>query len=468
MDGSGAPLSGMSALDRFERIGSWSVPGFRRRQCGVVSHDRNGTELRVVCIPEEGEDVEYHTGGAGRRAATIRGIVETGEHVVLDECVERRAVMVPITFPGERWQGGFIQHPSPPPGEECEQAGAGGGAAAEEESPSIMIKSWYAARRMYASEAPIPDRPEFSSMWASFTSLYTWLDDCVIDADLEVHDAVTITFSPPKDRRVRVSDDLTLEIRHGYGMPLGGPEQARFMLPRRARVEFSASRERELEWLYYNAWKFAGFLMMATPHPVQPEALQGRAGGRRCGIFPGYATYGPAVDSGRRAMYFTYQQIKDGFEEAIAGWYGMYEKYGDSMDIYFRTRLEGGGLPAEARFLRIMQALEAFYRAGHPGEEPGMEEMLAAVAGESGGIIEGDRWEGKFASEAADSCHVLSRGILQKRMRGIPWGHDLLRTTERAEVLAYGCYLGRMALDEEIKRGIVGRKREEASDLHYR
>ena len=89
MDGSGASLSGMSALDSFERIGSWSVPGFRRRQCGGVSHDRNGTE---------------------------------------------------------------------------------------------------------------------------------------IDANLEMHDAVTITFSPPKDRRAPVSNDLTLEMRHEYGMPLG-PEQ---------------------------------------------------------------------------------------------------------------------------------------------------------------------------------------------------------------------------------------------------
>ena len=92
MDGSGAPLSSMSAPDSFERIGSWSVPGFRRQQCGVVSHDRNGTE---------------------------------------------------------------------------------------------------------------------------------------IDADLEMHDAVTIMFSPPKDRRAPVSDDLALKIRHEYGMPLGPVQPGR-------------------------------------------------------------------------------------------------------------------------------------------------------------------------------------------------------------------------------------------------
>ena len=49
-------------------------------------------------------------------------------------------------------------------------------------------------------------------------------DGIEINADLEMHDAVTITFSPPKDRRAPVSNDLTLEMRHEYGMPLG-PEQ---------------------------------------------------------------------------------------------------------------------------------------------------------------------------------------------------------------------------------------------------
>lgn len=447
-----APLSGMSVLDSFEKIGSWEVPGFRHRQCGVVSHDRNETALRVVCIPEEGDDIKAHVDRSWYCVATIRGIAETGEHVVLDECFEHKAITIPITAPGghrQAWTGS---------GEEGEEVKKG--------SPSIIIKSEYTVKRMYASEAPIPDKPTFSSMKASFTDLYSWLDHHTIDADLGKPDTVTITFSPPRDQKVLIGDDLTLELRHGYSMPLR-PEREEFKLSRKASVEFSTSRECEPGWLYESARRFANFMMMGSAYPVQPETLQGRAGDRRCSIFPNYTTYEYAGSRGRRSMYFTYQQARDRFEEVVAGWYGMYERYGVSMDIYFRTRLEWGNLTAEAGFLRIMQALEAFYRARYPDREVKLEEMLTALAGESGGIIGGDEEGRRFASEAANARNSLSHGFLQKRQEYIPNGHEFLRMTARAEMLAYGCYLGLMALDEEVKRGIVSRRREEEEGVRY-
>ena len=93
-----------------------------------------------------------------------------------------------------------------------------------------------------------------------------------IDADLEMHDAVTITFSPPKDRRAPVSDDLALEIRHEYGMPLGPKEPGRSQVAGSGvfdelrRLSESLNEEEEEEQQHGTV---AGHLVVAEPGEIK-------------------------------------------------------------------------------------------------------------------------------------------------------------------------------------------------------
>lgn len=429
-----APVSKRSVFDAFDLIGMWELPGRDGLQSGRISCAKNDIVLTVMAPADVITAFQKMSDSTLETLTGIRGIIETGEYVFLDKCVG--------------FNSQFIMNLSEPRPDHVGNKIPGGASA--------IRKTTYRAKAMYVSKAPVPSRPTSTTLSVSYTSLFTWLNDYAIKTDIG-NESTTITFVPPKQRKVALPNGLSLTLSHGHTIPLGIPKKE-FVLPQSASVIFESPSPVEIDWFHPHIVAFANFLMMATRLPVQPEAYAMWQDENSVIAFPEYLIHpSPVREENLFEMHFNYRQIAPFFDDVIKHWFIMSKKYEKSMNLYFHARLVGGAQDAEVRFLRLAQALEAFYRAKYPEvKKIEISRMLECIVRELPyNIFLGEADKASFIAGVSDARNYFSHGFLPNKEQAVPKGGDLFKMTERAEVLLYGSYLRELEIGDELKAGII-------------
>ena len=447
------PASKLTVFDSVDRLGMWSLPGRASPLCGKVEYDQDdGARLRVmehagaIALLQKGLD------GTQERLPAIRGVLETGEHVLLDECSELAKNIYTVQ----------------------EKAGAAPGGEEIPAGTTSVANTTYMARQMYMSRAPVPDRPKFARMSVSYTSLFTWLNDYSISTKLNEDMSATITFTPPVERRTTLSDDLSVTILHGHSVRISGAPRKEFRLPQSAAIMFETPQPVGIDWFYPHVSIFANFLMMGTGVPVQPEAFRMPYNDDTVTVFPSYRTHAGLDREGDLfKMHFNYQEIAGAFDRAITSWFSMHEKYSKSMDIYFQTRLDDPMLTMDIKFIRLVQGLEAFHRAKYPdkyskGERTTIREAVGGLVSDLPYEVFGNKLtKSDFLSTVATTRNYFSHGFIRDREQDMPGHARLAHMIQRSDLLLYGCYLDGLDIDGGLKRGIMEKKLRYADQLVF-
>ena len=429
-----APVSEGSVWNAFDLIGAWELPGLNGQHSGRLSYSKNNITLTTIESSNVEAAFQKMSCQVPETIASMRGVIETGEYVLLDGCLSAGSKFIMNQSKSRMGQEG-----NKIPG-----------------GVTTIKREVYRAKAMYVSKAPVSNRPMSTTISVSYTNLFTWLNDYAIKTDIG-NESTTITFVPPKQRKVTLPNGLSLTLSHGHTIPLGIPKKE-FVLPQSASVVFESPSPVEIDWFRPHIVAFANFLMMTTKLPVQPEAYVMRQGENAVMVFPGYLIHpSPVREENLFEMHFNYQQIAPFFDDVIKHWFTMSKKYEKSMSLYFQARLVGGSQDAEVRFLRLAQALEAFYRAKHP-EVKKMEisRMLECIVRElSYDIFPDETDKATFIAGVSDARNYFSHGFLPNKEQAVPKGGDLFKMTERAEVLLYGSYLRELEIGDELKAGIM-------------
>lgn len=439
-------VSERSVFDAVDLIGMWELPGRDGLLSGRISYAKNDIMLTVMEPADVITAFQKMSDPTLEKLASIRGVIETGEYVFLDRC---------FGFSSQ-----FIMNQSEPRLDHLGNKILGG--------VSTIKKTTYVAKAMYVSKAAIPSRPTSTTLSVSYTSLFTWLNDYAIKTDIG-NESTTITFVPPKQRKVALPNGLSLTLSHGHTIPLATPKKE-FVLPQSASVIFESPSPVEIDWFHSHIVAFANFLMMATKLPVQPEAYAMWQGKNSVVVFPEYLIHpSPVREENLLRMHFNYQQIAPSFDNAIKHWFLMSKKYEKSMNLYFQTRVVGEAQDAEVRFLRLAQALEAFYRAKYPEvKKTEISRMLESIVCELPyDIFPSEADKTSFISGASDARNYFSHGFLPNKEQSMPKGSDLYKMTKRAEVLLYGSYLHELEIGDDLKASIMKKMVGRVNSIEY-
>lgn len=445
--------SKLTVFDSVDRLGMWSLPGCTSPLCGKVEYDPDRkARLRVIEYADVTASLQMGLDGSQVRIQSIRGVLDTGEHVLLDECFEHAKQIYTVQ----------------------RQASAAPGDDEIPASTTSVANTTYIAKQMYVSKAPVPDRPKFARISVSYTSLFTWLNDYSISTKFNEDMSATITFTPPEERRIALSGDLSVTILHGYDISCGGAPRKEFRLPQSAAIMFETPQSAGIEWFYPHVRTFANFLMMGTGRPVQPEAFRMPYSDDTVTVFPSYKTHAGLDREGSIfKMHFNYQEIAGAFDRAIVSWFAMHEKYSKSMDIYFQARLDDPMLTMDIKFIRLVQGLEAFHRAKHPdkhskGEHTPIREAMEELVGDLPYCIFGKKLtKSDFLSTVTTARNYFSHGFIRDSEREMPDYVRLAYTIQRLDMLLCGCYLNELDIDSGLKRGIMEKKLRYADQLEF-
>lgn len=445
--------SKLTVFDNVDRLGMWFLPGCTSPLCGKVKYDPDRkASLHVMEHADVIASLQMGLDGTQAKVQSIRGVLDTGEHVLLDECFEHAKQIYTVQ-----------RQASAAPGGEEIPAGT-----------TSVTNTTYIAKQMYVSKAPVPDRPKFTRISVSYTSLFTWLNDYSISTKFNEDMSATITFTPPEERRTALSDDLSVTILHGYSIRCSGAPRKEFRLPQYAAIMFETPHPTGIEWFYPHVRTFANFLMMGTGGPAQPEAFRIPYSDDTVTVFPSYKTHAGLDREGSIfKMHFNYQEIAGTFDRAIASWFAMHEKYSKSMDIYFQARLDDPMLTMDIKFIRLVQGLEAFHRAKHPDrhserEHTPIREAMKELVGDLPYYIFGKKLtKSDFLSTVPTARNYFSHGFIRDNEQDMPDYVRLAHTIQRSDMLLYGCYLNELDIDIGLKCGIMEKRLRYADQLEF-
>ena len=270
----------------------------------------------------------------------IRGILESGEHVLLSRCVPVRAYSVNLVW------NVFLRV-------SCMFAG--------DVRPSIPIKG---------NRISIP-----------YTSLYTWLWPETIGnfkENIEENTGVSgmsFTHTPPKNITIEFSNGFSLEFNYGHEISIPAVIKD-FTIQQSASVALRSKSTLDLNILRSRIAPFRNFLMIATNTRVQPKSLSMQISDSMFTVFSDYNFY-DGIDEEQEItkMNFNYHQIKNNFEKVLKQWFEYHLKYEEALNLYFAAKLDFPLLPLTITFLRIVQSLEALHRIKY-GEEMDLKARL--------------------------------------------------------------------------------------------
>ena len=293
-------VSKMSIFDDFECIGQWDVPALGSGLCGRLIHDKNGISLEVMSVPEKRDALlRLALGtedGSPCTAPYIRGVTETGEHVVLGKCAESSREL-------RSFDTGPNDAPAASPG--------------IKDAPGV-VTARYGALSMHASRAPLPDSPSFEHMSVTYTSLSQWLGRNRAHVKPGDGASLSITIDMPDDCEARISDELLLQVSRTESAEKNLLRHDAYAIHRSESIRFVSPSPRTPSWFYGHARTFRNFLMMSTRYPVHAETFRSALDGHDVGVLPVYIGLAkPGDDNNIRNMYFDYQLVKETFGRTV-------------------------------------------------------------------------------------------------------------------------------------------------------
>ena len=422
-------LSDAHVMDNFERIGMWNFPDFKCTVAGLIKyHKGQNITLDLIFSHDNTEHVDIlkkinprnHVQGSTNtipKIDHIRGILESGEHVLLDDCMLVNQYYV-----------------------------------------NQVSRTSYRVSRMISGNVMPNNNVEGNRISIPYTSLYTWLLPETIDQYEDLKNCTTsFTHTPPENLKVAISNGLSLEINYGHSFSIHIPVKD-FTILQSASVALVLKNMLDLDRLYDKMQYFRNFLMLATDTRIQPKSIRMHNTNNAFTIFWNRRFYDDIEEEQDiTKMNFNYRQIEQDFGRIIKQWFKYCKLYAKSLDLYFESKLDFPLLPINITFLRLAQSLEALHRLKY-NEEMELKKRLTDLIDTSYDIFKNQASRDKFVNQVSDVRHYFSHGYLKNKQNAIPSDDELIRIIYRLDLLMFACIIMDSGLPGKLKCNVIKNK----------
>lgn len=349
----------------------------------------------------------------------------------------------------------------------------------------LVIAATYRVHAMFVGEDAL-DAEEFDGIVVRFAKLLEWTDQRAVtmtDQDLDACKA-SFEYKSPRALKAALDDEATLQIRFPYAFAFPGVPAANFSLPQSAEAVIRTKSPASLDSLYRKALWFNRLIVLVSSARMPLTSVSLQAAGGTFGMFGKYVNF----DATDKVDYFDfssrYAEIGGHFESMVGGWFAFYERYEKSLDLYFETWTRGYRVDLDIRFLRVVRSLEAFHRAkfGSAGQaaEPDLQESDSAQTAARSGeklklriglekrledlleipyeILEPGIDKKQFAQSIQDIRNYHSHGLIEEKKKDMPEVKDLIRYTNRLEILMHANMIHELSIPGDLKGKIMARK----------
>ena len=222
------------------------------------------------------------------------------------------------------------------------------------------------------------EEPEFWKFTFSLEQFDKWLDITGIHVDSEDSlESGQIEFNRPDAIRHSITEDLSLEFGFlmSYQIPFL-PNITEVTVVQNESISLVTKEPKSIEYFKSITLKLCYFWSLALDQVVSiqyvtafaNEVVQGVRGDRRPSAQV-YGNLGPWTESKATVRWpsilFKYSQTEDYLPKYLANWIQSYEVLEPALNLYWAGRLDDS-LPADVRFLQLVQGIEVMHRRMHP------------------------------------------------------------------------------------------------------
>ena len=429
-------LAEMSIQDSFEKTGMWRLSGSASMVCGKIMYDRtHGIRLQIILFLDDTNSLDmmnlFHKPDPDlRQIQYIRGILETGESVLLDKC---KVINLHQT--------------------------------------RTITKLTYRVLRMFVGSNMPCDDLKFDKMLVRYTSLYTWLAPNTIDStigDETMSGVMAFTHTPPKDIEEFLDDGFSLQINYGHSISSSNIIKD-FIIRQSAAVVLISKKTLATNELYKKIIYFRNFLMLATDTMILEKSVQVAKEGDFVTAFLNHRTFDNVIDEQNfDRMNFSYLDVREEFGDVIRGWFKFSDKYGKATDLYFRTLLEREHFTIEIEFLRIFQSLEAFHKIKFPEKKRSpLRCRLKDILKDTECLLDLGADRDGFAKDIVDARNYYSHGFLHCNEQKSPSWKQTAQMKDRLHMLMFACIIKEMKIAENLKIKIMREKTKRVESYQY-
>ena len=408
----------MTFFDDFEIMGIFQIEAFDNTIFGKITYNKYN-ECRLLIISAAGISLI-------EKLESVRGILETGEQILLEKCIRTHAHL-----------SGSIQRVE------------------------------YIITRMFIGKNLDWNELKFNKLAIQYTSLYSWLNPASIKVNSSSNPNYqsTIEFEAPTNIEIMLSNEFTLQINFGFKKSSAIVNKD-YTIAQSAATVLVSKKPLRYQSIYNKITYIRNFLIIATGTLVQPKTIHiASSNNEFASTFPAYKIYNDIVEEQDfLKLNFNFSQISNDFDTIIKDWFEFSATHQKSLEIYFQTLLDARWLTVEIRFLRIAQALEAVHRID-VSQKGAFEERLKYVFKNSHNINTSDILEEQFITLVKKIRDYYSHGYIDDYQTDMPNMTNLIKIVERLDLLMYGYIINKLRLPDTLKNSIMKKKIENVQKI---
>ena len=210
----------------------------------------------------------------------------------------------------------------------------------------------------------------FQKIYTEIFNLDEWIGISGLDTKNDYkNDTKTIQYKTPDSINVKINDDLDIEIKFSSNHPMRSRFSKELKLSQRTIFSFHSKKYTTLNEFIYLLTKFNNFLSTSLQKPVGIQSME-----LYCDKFietygektiDGYQIINPELKFEEKKqdyeMLFTYNDIKNDFENIIQKWFNNYERFEAPFNLVL-SQYYVSQYFLENLFINVAQAAESFHR----------------------------------------------------------------------------------------------------------
>lgn len=415
-------ISTKSRQEPFEVLGSWQFDSSNDTIIGKLVYDgRRRLTLHVMRTPSiELQEIMRALKGTPRVKRAV-GVLETGESAVLEDLWIRKST----TY----------------------------------SAPHVVNSSSYRIDRAFVGNR-VTNTAEFNKISTRFSGLLNWMNLNDISSNSN-KDTITIEYKRPERLAFSIKD-MTLEILHSYTTKHTESPPDTHVL-RSVAIVMGYETPVPLDELCKKVMRLGRLLMLATNTHMPPISIMIGTGKSWMGLFGKYHFVEAENAPDPNGFRFLYTDVQGCFEELILCWFEFYEKHEKSLDLYFTTWINRHNISAEIEFLRAVQSLEAFHRAGHH-RKPNLKKRLCDLL-EHYDVLEPATSKEEFVDIVVRTRNYHAHGYIKEHESSMPSEADLETMIERLNLLMTVHLIDALEIPDVLKQKI---RSEEIQRVNHR
>lgn len=232
---------------------------------------------------------------------------------------------------------------------------------------------------------------EFNTFQFGLESLEQWIGISGVQVAIAHQQGTTdISYAPPEDIRIRLTDGVTLTVKFEASLHSASDEQGA-SINERNYLRLESSEALPLNAYLGLASKLTNFLCFAVDATVcmKEVVVSNREITREFSDDEKQAVPIPVYYSSRphsalpsrikkNFCLFLFSDVAEDFEGCVSGWLTAYEEIKPSLNLYFSTKY-GGHRYLEPKFLALAQAVETLHRRTELGTLMPKDEFASLV-----------------------------------------------------------------------------------------